>query len=232
MPLIQCPDCHKQASDLAVSCPHCGYPFAKEKQRVQQEEIDRRTSLLRRQQQEKADKEARENRVRVEAENALRQQTALAAQEKAKQVRAEIEVRLRRENLCLDCEMPLLNAEISAGREKHVGGCSSGLCDKCHRPFGRYKWDAPPNQPGSLFAGTSGKRGAVCFKCYRGRVCCIGQRTRTTPTEQEFHNKIVALGLKESGDVPAGACAKCGQPLGVVDTMLGRQECKGNCPRT
>jgi hypothetical protein len=28
MPLIVCPECHKQVSDQAVSCPNCGYPSA------------------------------------------------------------------------------------------------------------------------------------------------------------------------------------------------------------
>ncbi len=27
MALISCPECHRQISDLAVSCPHCGYPL-------------------------------------------------------------------------------------------------------------------------------------------------------------------------------------------------------------
>lgn len=27
MALIECPDCHKEVSDKAVSCPSCGYPF-------------------------------------------------------------------------------------------------------------------------------------------------------------------------------------------------------------
>ena len=28
MPLIQCPDCNKQISDRAPTCPHCGAPNA------------------------------------------------------------------------------------------------------------------------------------------------------------------------------------------------------------
>ncbi len=27
MPLIICPDCHKEISDKAPTCPHCGHPF-------------------------------------------------------------------------------------------------------------------------------------------------------------------------------------------------------------
>ena len=27
MPLIGCPDCNKQVSDSATTCPHCGYPI-------------------------------------------------------------------------------------------------------------------------------------------------------------------------------------------------------------
>jgi hypothetical protein len=27
MPLYQCPDCHKDVSDQAPACPHCGRPF-------------------------------------------------------------------------------------------------------------------------------------------------------------------------------------------------------------
>ena len=30
MALIKCPECGKEISDNAVSCPNCGYPFAKE----------------------------------------------------------------------------------------------------------------------------------------------------------------------------------------------------------
>ena len=30
--LIQCPECALQASDKALSCPHCGYPFVKTNQ--------------------------------------------------------------------------------------------------------------------------------------------------------------------------------------------------------
>ena len=30
--LIQCPECTLQASDKALSCPHCGYPFVKTNQ--------------------------------------------------------------------------------------------------------------------------------------------------------------------------------------------------------
>ena len=29
MPLITCPECAKNVSDQAASCPHCGYPVAK-----------------------------------------------------------------------------------------------------------------------------------------------------------------------------------------------------------
>lgn len=28
--LIKCPECELQASDKAITCPHCGYPFQKE----------------------------------------------------------------------------------------------------------------------------------------------------------------------------------------------------------
>jgi hypothetical protein len=28
MPLINCPECKKQVSDKAPTCPHCGYPIA------------------------------------------------------------------------------------------------------------------------------------------------------------------------------------------------------------
>ena len=28
MPLINCPDCHRQVSTLAATCPACGYPMA------------------------------------------------------------------------------------------------------------------------------------------------------------------------------------------------------------
>ncbi len=27
MPLISCPDCHKEISDKTPTCPHCGHPF-------------------------------------------------------------------------------------------------------------------------------------------------------------------------------------------------------------
>lgn len=29
MPLIKCPDCGKEVSSFAETCPNCGYPFAK-----------------------------------------------------------------------------------------------------------------------------------------------------------------------------------------------------------
>lgn len=32
MPLIECPDCHRQISDIAPSCPGCGRPINKTRQ--------------------------------------------------------------------------------------------------------------------------------------------------------------------------------------------------------
>jgi predicted amidophosphoribosyltransferase len=29
MALINCPECNKEISDMAESCPHCGFPIAK-----------------------------------------------------------------------------------------------------------------------------------------------------------------------------------------------------------
>ena len=28
MALIECPECNKEVSDRAISCPHCGFPIA------------------------------------------------------------------------------------------------------------------------------------------------------------------------------------------------------------
>ena len=39
MALIKCPECGKEVSDSAKSCPHCGYPLDKE-QPVKQEVVD------------------------------------------------------------------------------------------------------------------------------------------------------------------------------------------------
>lgn len=30
MALIECPECHKEISDKALACPHCGYPIKQE----------------------------------------------------------------------------------------------------------------------------------------------------------------------------------------------------------
>jgi ribosomal protein L7/L12 len=32
--LIQCPECKREVSDKAVSCPHCGYPLSEQKPRL------------------------------------------------------------------------------------------------------------------------------------------------------------------------------------------------------
>ena len=39
MALIKCPECGKEVSDSAKSCPHCGYPLDKE-QPINQEVVD------------------------------------------------------------------------------------------------------------------------------------------------------------------------------------------------
>ena len=39
MALIKCPECGKEVSDSAKSCPHCGYPLDKE-QPIKQEVVD------------------------------------------------------------------------------------------------------------------------------------------------------------------------------------------------
>lgn len=39
MAIIKCPECGQQMSDNAKTCPHCGYQYKKEKQKIHRKQI-------------------------------------------------------------------------------------------------------------------------------------------------------------------------------------------------
>lgn len=46
MSLIKCPECEKEISDKAFSCPHCGYQFAGEKNIYNDLEVENDTAEI------------------------------------------------------------------------------------------------------------------------------------------------------------------------------------------
>lgn len=45
--LIKCPECNRQVSDQAISCPHCGYPLKKDTNNEVKEENNETSNLVR-----------------------------------------------------------------------------------------------------------------------------------------------------------------------------------------
>ena len=45
MALIKCPECDLQVSDLAIACPHCGYPINTKVAKQQQSKSRRKKRL-------------------------------------------------------------------------------------------------------------------------------------------------------------------------------------------
>ena len=41
MALVYCPECDSQVSDQAIACPKCGYPIAKNKERVEEYQYEK-----------------------------------------------------------------------------------------------------------------------------------------------------------------------------------------------
>lgn len=46
MALIKCPECEKEISDKAVSCPNCGYPMKPQKDKIVQKTVVKRGGCL------------------------------------------------------------------------------------------------------------------------------------------------------------------------------------------